>query len=136
MESKLTKLIQIRCAQLSSPKNGSKRYLLSLSVLRCSPDVLEGSACSERFFPPAGQSDNTACSAPLTEHGSVGWFCRYTIHSLRFSLWLPGSGSRPCQTCQWQSLQEAVGSPKITGLEPGTEATRAKAKLRIVSRSL
>lgn len=114
MKSKLAKLIQIRCVQLSAPKNGSNRCLLSLSMLYCSSDVMEGQH-TETFFPAAGQSDNTAFSAPLTPQTS--WLGLQVHNPVpQISLQFLGLGSGPCHPCHGQGLQEVNLIPLLTAL--------------------
>lgn len=136
MKSKQAKFVQIRCVQLSSPKEWFKEMLAFFVSVVLQPRCHRGVSMLN-FFPAAGQSDSTASSTPLTPRTQICWLV-WQVHDPlpHVSLQLPGSGSRPCRTCQGQGLQEAVGPPKITDPEPGAGATRPKAELRAVTRSL
>lgn len=106
MKSKLAKLIQIRCVQLSSPKMVQKLLAFFVNVV-LQPRCQRGQH-TQSFFAAAGPSDNSAFrAAPLAEHRPGGWLCRYITTPSELPP-APGSGSEPRQTCHGQGLQEAV----------------------------
>lgn len=133
MDSKLTKLIQIRCVWT---KKWFKKILAFLVSVVLQPRGLRGVSMLRKVLSSCWPEWQHCIQCP-TDWTRICWLV-LQVHNALPQIFPPAPWFRisAMSDLPWAEFAGSSGVPKITGLEPGTEATRAKAKFRIVSRSL